>query len=449
MGMGRLGKAGRCYSGISENLKMPTATMRKATCPPNYPCLPPWLLIVVGLLSGCVANNPTPNKLLSVAPVVLSQVHLETMASPVPRDTAGQTLTTGLDGKPVLAWWLQSKDKPSEVYVSVWSQGQWQAAQRAAVLPNIADVQVAALADGALAVLVLANNPYPSGGEVQTIYFAHSDTGHSQWSSPKDIAPGIAVSNKSLTALAALADGSLLAAWIDMPVSQPANKAGGLLPALRVSQVSSDGVISQHQADTSFCGCCAPTLASSGEGGLLAYRDLEPVNVRDPAIRRVEGGVIANSVLVHRDHWVFDGCPSSGPVISVLGDTVAVAWTTLVNNRLVVRAAFSQDGGGHFAKPVSLESEQATDVSGIVLENSDTAWVGWTGYEADGAMLKLSKVDSDGHITPPITMQHLADGEGYREPGPKLVAIQDGLLITWENASGTKRGLVKFDTTSR
>ena len=119
-------------------------------------------------------------------------------------------------------------------------------------------------------------------------------------------------------ALAFLADGSLLAAWLD-DRKTPGPDVARL--ATLWHALSSDGgqTWSANLAvSDSACPCCRVALAPAADGSVaLAYRDGSN-DLRDPrlAMSRDGGGSFTTDTLVSRDGWNLPGCPDQGPALA-------------------------------------------------------------------------------------------------------------------------------------
>lgn len=77
------------------------------------------------------------------------------------------------------------------------------------------------------------------------------------------------------------------------------------------------------------CPCCRVSLARSLEGGTVAaWRQHYPGNVRDVVVAPVSAERV-EPTRVHRDDWVYPGCPHAGPALAVgPRDQRHVVWYT-------------------------------------------------------------------------------------------------------------------------
>ncbi len=405
------------------------------------------LLTALSLLAnGCAEYTTQTLRIDSQAPFISAPI-----ISPVPNTATEQRLVAFPDGKVMVAWWENLPGTKGNLQISAWENDSWSPPIPVSTMPNIVDAEFAPIGNDHLAAMWMASKPYQAGGEVQGIYTSTTDSSNNRWSTPLKVNQEKQTSGKTLPALAAFANGSLLTAWIDMPVTQP-NSPGSPkeithsepASSLTVALISADNSqVKSMPAVKEFCGCCPPALAIHAEDGFLAYRGLLPANIRDPAIMRIGQDKLNTPHIIHNDHWEFDGCPSSGPVLAVLKNTVAVAWTTLINNRLIVRTAFSQDNGDHFAVPIDVELDNATGVSGIALESPQSALLVWTGIDTKGSAIKLARVYADGRIEHRTTVHRLTNDGTYKWPGPRMVKTNHGIIIGWNDEQSKKLGLVK------
>ncbi|CAG7857227.1 hypothetical protein MCAMS1_01977 [biofilm metagenome] len=319
-------------------------------------------------------------------------------------------------------------------------------------MANVVDAQVVSVGKDALATLWMVSHPAKSGeGDVHELYVARSINSGLTWSKPVRVNQEANPSSKESLALAAAPDGSLLAAWIDMrnykmiPPTKPGEemKSEGFT-SLMVARIAPDnGSVKEMLVDKEFCECCNPALVADSNDALLAYRELQPGNVRDPAVMRITGESHSESTIVHNDHWVIEGCPSRGPAIARLDKMVGIAWLTTINDKARVRVAFSGDNGHRFTMPIDLELEKAVSVSGIEMESPHSALVAWTTSGQKGEVTKLARVSDDGRIEHRSTVHELTDGKAYKWPGPRMVKTHDAVIVGWNDEADKKLGLVK------
>jgi hypothetical protein len=400
------------------------------------------------LLSGCAEHVARLPKIDSQKPFFSTQ-----LTSPVPNDAIDQRLVSRPDGEVLLSWWQKLPNDKRSFLVSKLQDGDWTKPLPVTDMVNVVDAQVVPVGKNDLAALWMVSQPAKSGeGEVHELYTARSDMSAVQWSKPLRVNQEAATSSKESPALAAAPDGTLLASWIDMRNYKmiPPTKAGEEMKSegftsLMVARVAADNASSKEMlVDKDFCECCGPALVTDNhEGGLLVYRELQPGNVRDPAIMRITNDNHSQSTIVHSDHWVIEGCPSRGPAIARMDKTVGVAWLTTIKDKAQVRMAFSNDDGHHFAAPIDLEPEKAVSVSGIEIDSPHSALVVWTSTGKQGEMTKLARVYDDGRIEHRTIVHELTDGKAYKWPGPRMTKANDSVIIGWNDEAGKKLGLVK------
>jgi hypothetical protein len=402
-----------------------------------------WLL----LLSGCAGQAVQQPKLDPHAAFTSTPLD-----SPVPANVIEQRLVSSPNGKLFANWWSNTPNSADNLMITALEDGKWSAPKAITGMAGIVDAQVVPIGNDKLAAMWMVGKPAPNGeGEVHDIYLANSDSSGKQWGKPLRINQEAMSSMKESPAIAALGDGSLMAAWIDMrnlkmtPPKKPGEEMGMEgFTSLYVARVSPDiAKSSEMLVDKEFCECCGPAITSDGNDGLLSYRDLKPENIRDPAFMRVSQNSFSQPSVVHNDHWKIDACPSKGPAITRFADTVGVTWLTSVNDKLIIRTAFSSDKGKHFAAPVDLELDAAASVSAIEMENPHSALVAWTTTGSKGEMLKLARVFDDERIEHRTTVHALTNGGAYKWPGPRMVKVDGSVIFAWNDEQGKKLGLIK------
>ncbi len=408
--------------------------------------LPTWInvVVLVGvllLIGGCAEQSAARKPLDHAKPFIAVP-----LKSPVPNNAAEQRLAGWPDGSITVLWWENPPNGKYTVRVSTLAGDTWTSPSQVTDMPNVVDAQIAPTGNDTLAAMWMVSIPVKNvGGEVQELYVARGDKQGKRWGSPIKLDQRSSLSNKASPVLAALADGSLLATWIDIPsmVLIPSNSQDGVkatenASSLMVARVAKDNaVVKLMPVDKEFCTCCGPALVADGRDGLLAYRDLQGDNIRDPAFIRVFQDRFSPSAIVHNDRWKIDGCPSSGPVISRFDQSVGIVWLTSVGDRYVARVAFSHDNGHHFEMPVDLGID-INSVNGIEMDSPHSALVVWTGQA-----LTLARVYDDGRIDHRTNVLKSQDVNSLKWPGPHMTKTNDNVFIAWNDEQSKKLGIVK------
>jgi len=213
--------------------------------------------------------------------------------------------------------------------------------------------------------------------------------------------------------------------------------------------VGSDGeAAGEVMIDSVTCECCPTAAALTGRGPIVAYRDrelpehVEPTGIlyeqeviRDVVVTRYEGGEWSAPRLVHRDGWVYSGCPNNGPAIAADGDRVVVAWMTGAGGKPAVYAAFSDDAGDRFGAPIRIDDGQAVGQVTVALAGPGGAVVGWLA----GKNVMARRVMPDGRRGPSTV---LGPNAGITRL-PRWVTQGEAVLATWLSAAGLGPATVK------
>ncbi|HEV2853771.1 MAG TPA: sialidase family protein [Thermoanaerobaculia bacterium] len=170
------------------------------------------------------------------------------------------------------------------------------------------------------------------------------------WSEPRLLHPRRDGSYSFLSSTVTPA-GTVAFAWLD-------NRAGHM--GVYAASTRDGQVFSPNQTvDAETCQCCGTALLA-GRGGeiWLAYRDLEPGNLRDFRVLRSPADPLelGDGVKLSEDGWRVNGCPETGARLAQAPDgTLWAAWFT-AGGEAGVYATSSPDAGASFA-PRALVSE--------------------------------------------------------------------------------------------
>jgi len=302
----------------------------------------------------------------------------------------GSSLVLTPDGTPWLSWLEPVANDLWAMKLSRFERNtrSWSAprtvVQGADLLANWADFpQLAAGRDGRLTAVWFINNPAHHATEdghhgpgYRAIYSSSADGGKT-WS------PDLPVSDKSLAvefvALQPLADGRLLAAWLD------GRTQGRMALYARVLD-GRPGPGPDTLVDGLVCDCCQLAFGpTTGGGALLAYRSRTEGEIRDIQLARFDGQAWSRLGPLHADGWKIAGCPVNGPQLAVAGDRVGAGWFTAADNQSRVLARVSADGGQSFGPVVRVDLGRPQGRVDSVLLADGTLVVSWletTGQES-------------------------------------------------------------------
>jgi len=230
---------------------------------------------------------------------------------------------------------------------------------------------VAVAPDGAVYVLWTARVDAGDKHGTDIYLSASTDRGQSFSSEVKvndDKAPGA----HGMHSLAVAKDGRIYAGWLDernVQAPKPSTKAEGHhMESNRdlYLATSTDGGRSfspNRKVASDACPCCKTSLAVAADGTLYAgWRQVLPGSFRHIAVASsTDGGTkFSTPVIVSDDHWMLQGCPVSGPSLSVdkASGLLKVIWFAAGENSAPgLYFAESKDKGQSFSARQLLSQE--------------------------------------------------------------------------------------------
>lgn len=169
--------------------------------------------------------------------------------------------------------------------------------------------------------------------------------------------------------LTALPDGAMLVSWIDSRDRPPATTDGQMTDhaamhqkagsQIRVARIENAGAQITETAilDRTSCPCCRTFITVTDTGRILvAWRHEFESGERDVVMAHSDDGgrTFSDWRPIHRDHWLIEGCPHTGPVLGVDASGVVHAlWYTGADGG-DIRHATSTDGGLSFGEPTAV-----------------------------------------------------------------------------------------------
>lgn len=263
---------------------------------------------------------------------------------------------------------------------------------------------LAVAADGAVHVLWTAR--VNAGEKHGTDVYLSSSTDRGQSFTTEvrvndDKAPG----PHGMHSLAVAADGRIYAAWLDernVHVPKPSKKGEGHhMESNRDVYLafSTDGGRSfsaNKKVASDACPCCKTALTVSSEGTVYAgWRQVLPGSFRHIAVAgSTDGGKnFSAPVIVSNDHWVLQGCPVSGPSLSVdrASGNLKVVWYAAGEGTAAgVYFAESKDKGHSFTPRELLAQETVRGTPSL----ADTIALWQTSETAETKMRSLGNAGS-------------------------------------------------------
>ncbi|MCC6414451.1 MAG: copper-binding protein, partial [Opitutaceae bacterium] len=332
---------------------------------------------------------------------------------------AAPALFHGTGGVVGLGWIEQTADQAASLNYALLNPGNhtWSAAETVAtgsdwVVSELNCPQFALTADGTLTALWYQNNPSTgahSHGNLHAM-FSQKPVGGT-WSQP---APLTRESQFiEFAALAPLADGRVLAVWLDGRAKRRDGGAQQLYGRL-LGFDEPDQLI-----DDSVCDCCPTTLTAFPNGdALIAYRARREAEVRDIHTSVFREGQWTRPRILSADEWSINGCPVNGPQLDSQAGQVAAVWFTAADGVAKVLASASPDAGARFLQPRRIDLGHPRGQADVVQLRDGSRIVTWLEGGAQPG-LWLKRISAQDEIGPPVRLAAEATGR------PQIALLKD------------------------
>jgi hypothetical protein len=363
------------------------------------------LIICLALIAGCkhvaaTRDNPAPP-----APIQISAPGI---------DAAEPATATAPDGTFYVAW-VNHDAKQADVMLTHFNHKAEPLGSPVRVNrePGVATAwrgdqpSVAVAPNGAVYVLW---TPRVEAGEKHgtDIYLSTSTDGGESFTTEVKVNDDKAPGAHGMHSLAVAKDGRIYAAWLDernVHTPKPSTKAEGHhMESNRdlYTAYSIDGgrTFSKNQKVASdVCPCCKTALTVSADGTLYAgWRQVLPGSYRHIAVASsTDGGTkFSAPVIVSDDRWMLQGCPVSGPSLSVDGasGSLKVVWYAAGESGAPgVYFAESKDKGLTFT-PRQLLSQESVRGTPALTASQNNAIALW--QTSDTAETKMRAIGNTG-----------------------------------------------------
>ena len=175
--------------------------------------------------------------------------------------------------------------------------------------------------------------------------------------------------------------------------------------------------------DARVCDCCQTAMAMTSSGPIVAYRDRTDDEIRDIAVIRKTSAGWSKPKVVHADGWKMPGCPVNGPQLDANGKRVVIAWFTM-HPEPHVFAAFSNDAGATFGKPIRIDVEKTAGRADIALLPNGSAAVIWVEQRGEKTMLFARRVTPSGSLGNVVALEEV---RGF----PRVAVSKENTGVVW------------------
>jgi len=203
---------------------------------------------------------------------------------------------------------------------------------------------------------------------------SRTNDGGRTWSPPEPLTRE--GSSVEFVSLATLADGRVLAVWLD---GRGKHGAAGRqrLYARILGTAEPDTLV-----DPSVCDCCQTALTAFPDGSaVIAYRGRTDAEVRDLRFARFTGSKWETPRALADDGWRINACPVNGPQLASQGGQMGAVWFTAADGDPRVLASFSADAGGRFVAPLRLNETKPSGRVATALLRNGSLLATWTDLE--------------------------------------------------------------------
>jgi len=336
-------------------------------------------------------------------------------------------------GGPLVISWMQRLKKGASLRFSTFEQGEWRApvdvVTDEAMFVNWADLPSVTPLDDDHWVAHWLSKSAPDTYAYDVLVAQSSNKGRS-WSDPISPHTDGTPTEHGFVSIHRSGDSAALL-WLDgrKTSNEATNDPVATSMTLRAAHVGAEGALTNEQlVDNSVCDCCQTDVAVSSKGPVAVYRDRTVDEIRDIYVSQFSDGRWQPGVAVADDGWEISGCPVNGPAIAADDDLVAIAWFSAANDKPVVRAVFSTNGGRTFKEPVEIAARRTTGHVGIAIVDRSSVVVSWVETDNRGSnAINIRALTTAGLLGPVQTVGRTDLVNVY----PQIARSDDKLVLAW------------------
>jgi hypothetical protein len=387
------------------------------------------VVVCVAAVSGSCRRHAESPPAAAVEPAFALPV--EPIVVPVQGDS-GHAQLTASDRGAVLSW-LETNESTVTLKFSQLSSNAWDPAMTVASSNNWfvteADVPtVLRMSDG-----TLVATTYPSVDpevEAYDLQLSYSRDEGKTWSRPFTPHHDRTKTQHGFASLFEMPDRTLGMIWLDGR-DQTLKKVDpdGSMSIYFASFDAAWKQTAESSVNSRVCECCPTAAVVTADGPLVAFRDRTADEIRDIQVARLEQGKWTAATAVHADNWRIEACPVNGPALSSRGRTAAAAWFSATGDDGHAYAAFSEDAGRTWGKPIRLDDGTSLGRVDVELLDDGSAVATWLEFADQRAQFSARRVKPSGERSTPIVIAGAGDRRvrGY----PRLARAGGDLIFAW------------------
>ncbi len=387
--------------------------------------------VLIVTLVSCTNNNNEKN--------TNKDLNVRMLSSPAGDSCAEPYLFTDKNGIVYLSW-IEKKGKESTLKFSILSKEQWAPPVTIAAgnnwFVNWADYPVIA-ADGNNNILAHYLEKSDTAKFTYDIKLVTSTDAGKTWGNSKIVHDDGKKAEHGFVSISPFND-QFFISWLDgrktaMEGDKDHHQGHNGEMTLRVALLNKSGTkTNEWELDGRICDCCQTSIAITGNGPVVIYRDRSEEEIRDISIVRFINGEWTKPKNIFPDQWKIAGCPVNGPRIDAINNSLAIAWFSMPENKAQVKIIFSDDGGATFKEPIQVDEGKPIGRVDVVMLNEKTAMISWM----EGSTIKALKVNSDGTKGQAI---NIATSSDSRSSGfPQMTKAGNNLIFAWTDSKSKK-----------
>ena len=359
------------------------------------------------------------------------KVTVTSISSPVADSCAEPYLFTDKNGIVYLSW-IEKINKESSLKFATLTDDKWTTAQTIAAgnnwFVNWADYPVIISGGNQHLISHYLEKSGPATFSYDIKYKTSSDNGKS-WDEAKLLNDDGKQAEHGFVSMIPFEE-KFFVSWLDgrnTATEKPGGHGGhhGQM-SIRGAILTKDGIKeNEWELDNRVCDCCQTDVAITAGGPIVVYRDRSEDEIRDISIVRFVNGKWTVPQTIYPDKWKIIGCPVNGPRAGAIGNSLAITWFSMNDNKGQVKVIFSADGGNTFNTPIQIDEGNPIGRVDIVMLDEKSVMVSWM----EGTDIKAIKVKSDGTKEKPVMIAASSDA---RSGGfPQMTKAGDKIIFAW------------------
>lgn len=280
-------------------------------------------------------------------------------------------------------------------------------------------------------------NPNPKNQYSGLIYYSVSNDNGINWADPQKISQDSLSIDQRYFSVTNLPNGNIGAIWLDNRFISSENGSSLFFAELD----SSYKFVNEKIIAETVCECCRTNISIDEEGIYnITFRDILQDSLRDIVYMYSSdsGKTFSTPERIRKDNWAINGCPHTGPGVSLSKNNINFVWHTMGNGKGVFYTS-TKNFGKTFSEAINISNNPSAKHQQIINLKNESEIIIWdeTDVNINPKNERICLISKNGNN---LSEKFFVSNPNFSSTFPALIKIDDSnFLIAYTQTEKTKK----------